>query len=268
MQLVDYTTFTALGRELRTEWLPARAEQVYQRDRYTIALGLRTLEKRGWLTISWHPQAARLCLGDAPPRIPDTFTFSDQLRHQLGGLALVEMMAIAPWERVLDLQFARRPGDPILWHLYVEIMGKYSNLILADAQNQIVTAAHQVSSQQSSVRPIQTGQPYELPPALNDPIPNLSELRQRWQERISLIPGRLGKQLLRNYRGLSSSLVNAMILAACLDPNQSTDSLNDQDWQQLFEHWQAWGKRMAACGNRDGLHRPWLGSNSNQNHNF
>jgi len=246
VQLVDYTTFTALGRELRTEWLPARAEQVYQRDRYTITLGLRTLQKRGWLTISWHPQAARLCLGDAPPRIPDTFTFSDKLRHQLGGLALVEMMAIAPWERVLDLQFARRPGDPILWHLYVEIMGKYSNLILADAQNQIVTAAHQVSSQQSSVRPIQTGQPYELPPALNDPIPNLSESRQRWQERISLIPGRLSKQLLKNYRGLSSSLVNAMILAARLDPNQSTDSLNDQDWQQLFEYWQVWLKVLAG----------------------
>jgi len=123
MQQVDFTTLTAACAELQAGWIPGRLEKVYQRDRYTIALCLRTLQGRGWLTLAWHPQAARICLADPPPRLPDTFTFSDQLRHQLNGLALVGIQFIAPWERVLDLQFARRPGDPILWHLYVEIMG-------------------------------------------------------------------------------------------------------------------------------------------------
>ncbi|HBL60961.1 MAG TPA: hypothetical protein DDZ80_21770 [Cyanobacteria bacterium UBA8803] len=240
MQLVDFTTLTAACGELRTDWVPGRLEQVYQRDRHTIALGLRTLKGRGWLTISWHPQAARIGMGDPPPRIPDTFTFSDQLRHQLNGLALVAIEAIAPWERVLDLQFAQRPTDPASWHLYVEIMGKYSNVILTDANHLIVTAAHQVSSQQSSVRPIQTGQPYELPPALMGTIPNLSELQERWQERISLVPGKLQRQLLKSYRGLSPALVHSMIQAAGLDPNQSTESLALSDWQQLFHCWQEW----------------------------
>jgi predicted ribosome quality control (RQC) complex YloA/Tae2 family protein len=167
VQSVDFTTLTAACCELRSDWVPGRTEQVYQRDRYTIALCLRTLKGRGWLTISWHPQAARICLGDPPPRTPDTFTFSDQLRHQLSGLALVDIKAIALWERVLDLQFAKRPGDPVSFHLYVEIMGKYSNVILTGADNLIVTAAHQVSAKQSSIRLIQTGQPYELhPPSL------------------------------------------------------------------------------------------------------
>lgn len=240
MQQVDFTTLTAACSELRPEWVPARTEQVYQRDRYTIAIALRTLKHRGWLTISWHPQAARIYIGDPPPRTPDTFTFSDQLRHQLTGLALIGIEAIAPWERVLDLQFARRPGDPANWHLYVEIMGKYSNVILTAADNLIVTAAHQVSAQQSSVRPIQTGQPYEKPPSLTDPVPSRSESPDRWQERISLIPERLGRRLLRSYRGLSSALVNSMIRAAGLDPEQSTDTLKSSDWQQLFQQWQAW----------------------------
>lgn len=167
MQPVDLTTLTAVCSEIRANWLPARLEAVYQRDRFSITLGLRTLKVRGWLDISWHSQAARICIGDSPPRIPDTFTFSQQLIHQLSGLALVAIEAIAPWERVIDLQFARRPGESPLWHLYVEIMGRYSNVILADASNQIVTAAHQVSQQQSSVRPIQTGQTYEPHPTLN-----------------------------------------------------------------------------------------------------
>jgi predicted ribosome quality control (RQC) complex YloA/Tae2 family protein len=59
----------------------------------------------------------------------------------------------------------------VSYHLYVEIMGKYSNVILAGGDNVMITAAHQVSSQQSSVRPIQTGQPYEKPPALMGTAP-------------------------------------------------------------------------------------------------
>ncbi|MCL1472767.1 Rqc2 family fibronectin-binding protein [Argonema antarcticum] len=240
MQPVDFTTLTATCCDLRANWLPSRLEQVYQRDRFTIAIALRTMNKRGWLTISWHPQAARLGIADPPPKAPDTFTFSQQLRHQLGGLALISIEAIAPWERVLDLQFGRRPGETPLWHLYVEIMGKYSNVILADANNLIITAAHQVSQQQSSVRPIQTGQPYEIPPVLTDPIPSLSESQQRWQERVSLVPGKIGRCLLKNYRGLSSALVQSIVQAADLDPDRSTETLTESDWQKLFSRWQEW----------------------------
>jgi predicted ribosome quality control (RQC) complex YloA/Tae2 family protein len=240
VQPVDFTTLTAACYELRSNWVPGRAEQVYQRDRYTISLCLRTLKHRGWLTISWHPQAARICMGESPARTPDTFTFSDQLRHQLNGLALVSIEAIAPWERVLDLQFGRRPGDPASFHLYVEIMGKYSNVILTGADNLIITAAHQVSSHQSSVRPIQTGQPYEKPPALIGTTPSLIESQERWQERVKLVPGAIQRQLLKNYRGLSPVLVRSMVQVAGLDPNQSTESLSDSDWQQLFQRWQEW----------------------------
>ncbi|NEP58834.1 MAG: hypothetical protein F6K31_17745, partial [Symploca sp. SIO2G7] len=245
MQTVDFTTLMAACCELRTDWIPARTTTVYQCDRYTIALSLRTLKSRGWLTISWHPQAARICIGDSPPRLPDTFTFSDQLRHQLGGFALVAMDIIAPWERVLDLQFAQRPGEAAIWHLYVEIMGKYSNVILTSADNLIVTAAHQVGSQQSSIRSIQTGQPYEPPPSLTGTLPKLSESQQRWQERVSLVPGALQRQLLKSYRGLSPALVRSMVQAANLDPNQSTEDLKTSDWQQLFLCWQQWLQTLA-----------------------
>ncbi|HLO49603.1 MAG TPA: NFACT RNA binding domain-containing protein [Kamptonema sp.] len=240
MQPVDFTTLTAACCELRSNWLPARLEQVYQRDRHTVALALRTINRRGWLDISWHPQGARLCIGNPPPRTPDTFTFSQQIRHQLGSLALVAIAEVTPWERVIDLQFARRPGEAALWHLYVEIMSKYSNVILTTQDRLIVTCAHQVSAQQSSVRPIQTGQPYELPPSLTDTIPSLSEPLERWQQRISLVPGQLRRNLLKNYRGLSTALVLSMIKAANLDPDRSTSNLTPEDWQQLYQRWQEW----------------------------
>ena len=240
MQPVDFTTLTAACTELRTQWLPARIEQVFQRDRTHLYFALRTLNRRGWLTLSWHPQAARVCIGTPPPKAPDTFTFSDQLRHQLKGLALVAIEAIAPWERVLDFQFARRPGDPILWHLYAEIMGNYSNAILTNATNEIVTAAHQVSADKSRVRPVLTGDTYEVPPALTDPMPSLEESQAHWQERVSLVPGTLRRNLVKNYRGLSSALVLSMVRSSGLDPDRNTDTLNPTEWQQLFQQWQKW----------------------------
>ena len=240
MQPVDLTTLKAVCAELRSNWLPARLEQVYQRDRATIALALRTLKGRDWLTLSWHPQAARVCIDEAPPRTPDTFTFSDQLRHQLQGLALTAIPLISPWERVIDFQFAPRPDDPPLWHLYAEIMGKYSNVILTDAHQQIITAAHQVSPEKSSLRPIQTGQPYDPPPALTGNIPSLEEDQDTWQERVRLIPDQLKRQLLQTYRGLGPNLVTAMIQRANLNPQQTTDTLTQANWDTLFQVWQEW----------------------------
>jgi predicted ribosome quality control (RQC) complex YloA/Tae2 family protein len=240
VQPVDYTTLIAACAELRADWLPARLEQVYQRDRFTVALALRTLNQRGWLTLSWHPQAARIGIGDPPPRSPDTFTFSQQLRHQLQNLALTAIEPIAPWERVIDLQFARRPGEPAVWHLYVEIMGKYSNVILVNAEQTVITAAHQVSAQQSSIRPIQTGQPYETPPAPTQSIPTLDEPFEHWHERLSLIPGPLGRTFIKHYRGLSTALVHTLVQRSHLSSEQSTDGLEIADWQRLFTGWQEW----------------------------
>jgi predicted ribosome quality control (RQC) complex YloA/Tae2 family protein len=245
MQQVDFTTLTAAVRELQPEWVPSRVEQVYQRDKFTLSLGLRTLDKRGWITISWHPQAARITLSDSPPRTPDTFTLSQQLRSVLGGLAMTEMTMGTPWERMVYLKFARRPGEDPLYHLYIEAIGKYSNLTLTDADDLIITTAHQVSNKQSSVRTIETGRPYEFPPAQTDPMPNLDEPIDRWIERVSLIPDRLNRRLVKSYRGLSTVLMNGMITTAGLDPNQTTDTLSSTDWQKLFESWQIWLRTLA-----------------------
>jgi hypothetical protein len=48
------------------------------------------------------------------------------------------------WERVVALRFAGRPGEPPLYSLYCEVMARYSNLVLADAQDTILACAQQV----------------------------------------------------------------------------------------------------------------------------
>jgi len=242
MQPVDLTTLVAICHELGDACLPARLEQVYQSDRHTIYLALRTLEQKLWLLISWHPQTARIHLSPPPPPHGDTFTFSQQIWHQTTGLALVEIALVSPWERVVDLQFAKRPHDPIQAHLYLEIMGKYSNAILVNSDGEIVTAAHQVSSKQSRVRPIQTGDRYELPPALVEDIPNLTESLELWCDRLSLIPQPIVKSLVTNYRGVSSTLGRSLLNLADIDNSTNTENLTPQNWQNLYQAWHTWLK--------------------------
>ena len=246
VQPVDFTTLAALCQDLRAQSLPARLEQVVQPDRFTVCLALRTFTGRQWLALSWHPQAARLGICSPPPRQPDTFTFNQQLVHQLGGLALVGLEFVAPWERAVALQFAQRPGDPIRWHLYVEIMGQYSNVILTNQHNQIVTAAHQVSDRQSSIRPIQTGDRYVLPPSQGLAAPSAAEPMGRWRERISLIPGPIGKHLRQPYQGVSTALATELVAAAGLATDRATDRLTEPEWAALFGQWQAWLAALAT----------------------
>ncbi len=240
MQPADLTTLVALTHELDLACVPARLEQVHQSDRHTIHLQLRTLEKKQWLLLSWHPQAARIHLCTPPPKQPDTFTFSQQILHQVAGFALVSVKLTSPWERVIDLQFAKRPDDAVQWHLYLEVMGKYSNAILVNANDEIVTAAHQVSSKQSRVRPIQTGDRYELPPALLEAIPSLSESFDSWRDRLILIPKEIKRNLLSNYRGVSSSLVRSLLAIADLDGDKNVADLNLSEWENLYRAWQIW----------------------------
>ncbi|MDX2254893.1 MAG: NFACT RNA binding domain-containing protein [Pseudanabaenaceae cyanobacterium bins.39] len=240
MQPVDLTTLVALTHELNLACVPARLEQVYQSDRHRIYLQLRTLDRKLWLLLSWHPQGARLHLSAPPPKQPDTFTFSQQILHQVAGLALVNVQLTSPWERVVDLQFARRPNDQVEWHLYLEIMGKYSNAILVNIDGEIVTAAHQVSSRQSRVRPIQTGDRYELPPALLEAIPSLDEDFDAWRDRLILIPKAIQHNLLTNYRGVSSSLVRSLLAIAQIQDDRLVNELTLKDWQQLYQAWRLW----------------------------
>jgi predicted ribosome quality control (RQC) complex YloA/Tae2 family protein len=240
MQPADLTTLVALTHELNQACVPARLEQVHQSDRHTIYLQLRTLEKKLWLLLCWHPQASRLHLSAPPPKQPDTFTFSQQILHQVAGFALVSVQLTSQWERVVDLQFAKRPDDQVQWHLYLEVMGKYSNAVLVNAQGEIVTAAHQVSSKQSRVRPIQTGDRYELPPALLEAIPSLSESFDSWRDRLVLIPKEIKRNLLSNYRGVSSSLVRSLLAISELDGDKNVADLAMSEWEQLFRAWQIW----------------------------
>ena len=68
MHPLDYTLLAASVHELQQFWVPSKIEGVLMADENTLALNLRAVDRRGWLHISWHTVAARVCLGPYPER--------------------------------------------------------------------------------------------------------------------------------------------------------------------------------------------------------
>jgi len=239
-QSVDFSTLAGICHELRQQCLPARLEQVIQTDHHTLYLVLKTWQTKIALLLSWHPQTARLHLSQLPQQSSNSFVFAQQLWHQLHGLALVQIAWLTPWERVVDLGFARRPDEPMIWHLYLEVMGKYSNALLVNQSGIVVCLAHQVSDRQSRLRPIGKGDPYTPPPPLLNTPPSLEETFDQWCDRLRAMPQPIADSLLKNYRGLSPHMVQTLLHTSHIPPDALTQNLGSGEWQRLFRVWQDW----------------------------
>ena len=223
--------------ELAAAVVPSRFEKARQADAHTLQLGFRSLEGRTWLELSWLAEAPRLLAIEPPPRGGEGSTLAQQLQHSLRGLALGSISQ-AGWERVVELGFSRRPGEAIERTLVVELMGRHSNLLLLDQTRQAIALARQVKPQQSRLRPIGTGDPYQPPPALAGEPPQSCETMASWQRRLSLLPLPLGPALASAYQGMSPALIQQLLPADW--QGLAVEELVASQWHQLWERWLCW----------------------------
>ena len=255
---MDLTTLRAVLWDLRGRVLPSRFEKAQQPSPGTIQLGFRSLQGMVWLELSWQADSPRLTEVEAPPREGAGSTLAQQLQHSLRQLALVKLHQEG-FERVVEFQFATRPGEPIQRVLVLELMGRHSNLLLLDEQRRIIALGRQVRDHQSRVRPISTGDDYCPPPPLQGDRPDSKERFERWQERLSLIPIPLKQALQQTYQGISPALATQL---AGNWLSTSVDQLEPEQWQTLHHRWCRWLEQMdqetfALQTNPNGSYRVW-----------
>lgn len=160
-----------LKKEITDRALGARVDKIYQPNKEELVFLLRTRQEAFKLLLSARANSPRIHFTQyAPenPKVPPMFCML--LRKRLSGAKLVEVRQPG-LERLLYLDFdaANELGDKVRLSLVIEIMGKYSNIILVDGQGKIVDALKRVDEEMSSQRLVQPGLAYELPPAQNKP---------------------------------------------------------------------------------------------------
>ncbi|KAI3435649.1 hypothetical protein D9Q98_001707 [Chlorella vulgaris] len=250
----DYTTLVAATAELQA-WVPAKVEAVVQQEAGT-ALRLRTVADSGWLHLCYHSRYAHVGIGTAPPRgaAAELFTFGAQLQAALRGLVLTAVLVPTPFERVLKLVFAPRPGDPPTCQVVFECMNRYSNLLLLDPNDTVLAAAHQVGQRMSSVRHVQVGGRWELPPPAGGVDPGSCSSLEQWREVLCRLaeaapperPATIAQVAVRGFRGVSPQLARDLALAAGVGHDSRPADLDSMQWQRLYAAWQSWLDRLAS----------------------
>ena len=156
-----------LKKEITDRALGARVDKIYQPNKEELVFLLRTRQEAFKLLLSARANSPRIHFTQyAPenPKVPPMLCML--LRKRLSGAKLVEVRQPG-LERLLYLDFdaANELGDKVRLSLVIEIMGKYSNIILVDGQGKIVDALKRVDEEMSSQRLVQPGLP-KVPPML------------------------------------------------------------------------------------------------------
>lgn len=198
----------AVVREINARAEDAKVEKIQQPQKDEIVITLHSAASRENLRLAINAGANNPKIGftaaqkENPSAAPMLCML---LRKQLGGGKLVAARQVG-FDRIVELEFACRDemGFAVTRILIVEIMGKYSNLLLTDGDKKIITALKMIDFSTSRLRQILPGMTYELPPAQDkQDVFAVSEdtLSSMLATREGSMP--LGKFLLNSFLGIS-----------------------------------------------------------------
>lgn len=195
-----------IKKELSEALLSARVDKVFQPNRDELILAFRGFDAAYKLLISARANSARINLTKIPvenPMQPPMLCML--LRKKLQGAKLIDITQ-PDLERALMLKFdtVNELGDHVELTLAVEIMGRYSNIILVDENGKIIDALKRVDAEMSSERLVLPGLLYRLPPP-QDKLSMLECDDTEVMEKIDALPKdmELSKALLAVLQGVS-----------------------------------------------------------------
>lgn len=166
----DGIMMTMVKKELKTQLIGAKVNQIYQPARDELVFSFRTSDgvKKLLIRLSDSPRVHISACSIENPPVPPMMCML--LRKRLGGARLIEITQPKN-ERVLCLVFdaLNEIGDREQLHLYIEIMGRYSNAILTDGADNVIDSIKRIDFSESEERVLLPKMPYELP-AMQDKL--------------------------------------------------------------------------------------------------
>lgn len=176
-----------LKNEVSALAVGARIEKIHQPSKEELLFSLRSREGAKKLLLSCRADTAGIYFTDYPPENPSKPPMLCMLlRKHLSGAKILSLEQDG-LERIIriKLQAVNELGDLVGFTLVVEIMGRYSNIILVDGNGIIIDALKRVDEGKSHVRTVMPGEPYAAPPA-QDKLNLLEVSPDQIKARISL----------------------------------------------------------------------------------
>ena len=235
MSLDGFST-QPLVKELRAALVGGRIDKITQPHKASVFLSIRQPGRNHLLHIAASPQASAVFLAEKQPENPaEPPLFCMVLRKQLEGSRIADIRQHA-LDRIIILDFdALAAGGKIVTKsLIIELIGKYSNIILVQ-DGIVIDALRKVGSANSRTRLILPAREYAPPPAQEKldphtatPIAIVERLAQN--PAATLYKGLLGACL-----GFGPASAREVIFSAGLPEKMLCADLDEKDKEAISQ---------------------------------
>lgn len=158
----DAVTYGKLAEELDSGLSDGRIDKIIMSDKSTLALCVRARGKNNTLLITAAASPRCFITNHRPKSTDVPLSFCLHLRRHIAG-GVINAVRALPFERILEFSITARGdlGELKAYKLYIEIMGKYSNVVLTDDGGKITDALKHVGFEES--RPVMPGLVFSPP---------------------------------------------------------------------------------------------------------
>ncbi|NLT12285.1 MAG: fibronectin/fibrinogen-binding protein [Clostridiaceae bacterium] len=235
---LDGVTTYLLSEELNSSLNGARVDKIYQPDKKSIILLLRAFNKNSKLLLSADPDFPRVHITDVATTNPSTPPgFCMVLRKYLSG-SRISRISSPGFERIIEIEFSSvdEIKDNVSYRLIIEMMGRYSNIILLNQDKRIIDSIFHVDAQMSRVREVMPARPYDYPPSQNklSPLMAVTDLENRQFHFPDKLSGRPAeKAILETFTGISPYFASEICTIADIDGKKCIADFNAQEYDNL-----------------------------------
>ena len=231
---LDGISMHPLAIELERTITGGRIDKINQPNKQSVILSVRQPGKNYLVHISINPQNPAVhIIEKAPDNPPEPPMFCMVLRKHIETARIARVYQHS-LDRIiiLDMDVLAAGGQIVTKSLVVELMGKYSNIILVQDEN-IIDVLRRVGANSSRIRTVLPGDPYILPPIQN----KMDILECSMDDVVASIKSKgelkLSKAILDTCLGFGPVTAKEAAYLAGLPHNQLVSELDDSDFSSL-----------------------------------
>ncbi len=231
---LDGISMHPLAIELDRAITGGRIDKINQPNKQSVILSVRQPGKNYLVHISINPQNPAVhIIEKAPDNPPEPPMFCMVLRKHIETARIARVYQHS-LDRIiiLDMDVLAAGGQIVTKSLVVELMGKYSNIILVQDEN-IIDVLRRVGANSSRIRTVLPGDPYILPPIQN----KMDILECSMDDVVASIKSKgelkLSKAILDTCLGCGPVTAKEAAYLAGLPHNQLVSELDDSDFSSL-----------------------------------
>ena len=224
----DGITIANIVTELNQTITGGKINKIEQTENDELIIKIKNQRKQYRLFLSASASLPLIYLTETNKPSPLTApNFCMLLRKHIGSGKIIAIEQPG-MERIIrfTIEHLNELGDLCTKYLIVEIMGKHSNIIFCNEEDQIIDSIKHVSAHMSSVREVLPGRPYFIPETQSklNPFVLTEEI---FQEKIFPRPVNVAKAIYTSITGISPLMAEEVCYRAGIDGGIPTDGLED-----------------------------------------